>query len=214
MVYFKSEDVVGTRVSVLKGLYFIRRGVLDREKSVSDLYIVLAPLSREYLLETEVYREFFRLYRDRTVVIPSSYDDPSIYRILSREHNIKICWSEKPCVSIPVSVRRAAYLSREDLVWRGAREIVFIERSLRVDNEFWRDYPRRDMGVLDRIVVYHGTSDPIGISIDSVARVSLPYNYQGMLEVCDGELVMRILYMERSRDLVEKRVLLRPLYTT
>lgn len=166
------------RVVVIKNLSTSSR--VSSQDTEESLIILLGPLSKTLLLHKEIISELFGVYRERVVVIPSSYDDYAVYSILTREFNARIC-REKIRTNNNITIYCTSsrrFIDR--LEESDSNEIIFIERGLIVDPATSIFYSK---DLLKRVIFYHGTSGSPGVLIDRYLKLWIPFEYSAYVEI-------------------------------
>ncbi|MEL9929683.1 MAG: hypothetical protein QXJ51_03700 [Sulfolobales archaeon] len=183
------------RFAVVRGSTSLRSILKDLEEW--DLLILLGPLSRTLLLEQNLISRIFDIYKDRVIIIPSSYDDPSVYRIIVKAYNGIICRRELK--SSRMIIRCTSSLSDLERIIRDScrevRELVFIERSLRIDDNLGASSCE---DIMKRILIYHGTSGSPGIVVDRFLKIWISHGESVRILIDYDRRSLRIEFLERE----------------
>ncbi|MGC9010239.1 MAG: hypothetical protein ACP5I7_06475 [Sulfolobales archaeon] len=162
--------------------------------SEHDLIVLLGPHSKNLLLRKYFFRDIDSKCKNNCVIIPSSYDDTAVYKILEREYGMKIVWStyvHKELVVIN-SLHRdySKYIQYYSQNKSLKRIIVFIEASPKLK----KDLSYQNMEILNRLVVFHGVWGSPGVIIDDAIKISasLNYDHQVLIDYERRSLCMRI----------------------
>jgi len=154
-----------------------------------DLIVLLGPHSKNLLLRKYFFKDLDKC-KDNCLIIPSSYDDVAVYKILEREYGMKIIWNiyvHKDLILIN-SLHRDynKYLQNESI----KKFIVFIEASSKYKKELF--YQGEE--VLNKLVVFHGVWGDPGILVDDAVKISasLNFDHQIMVDYEKKTLCMRI----------------------
>lgn len=147
-----------------------------------DLKIFLGPHSQNLLFKRSLFRDPDKICESTCLVIPSSYDDTAVYKIMRREYKLDICWSKYLLnneIEIINSLSREyeKHLSTQSLL----RRIIFIEGLIRYAEKPSRIQINKD--ILDNIIVYHGVSSSSGIAIDDALKIQISFEHSGVIVI-------------------------------
>ncbi len=160
------------RISIYK---LEKCGSINELSEISNLRILLGPHSKNLLFKKYFFRYIDNLCRGNCVIIPSSYDDVAVYRILEREYNLKILWrnywiNDLLIINSPHK-NYATHLNNNI----AKRIVVFIEAH----PKFLKNLSQTHIygSLINKLIVYHGVWGSPGIYIDDLLKISASLNY-------------------------------------
>ena len=199
-----------TKILILRGSRYLRE--LLRNEPHIDLLIILGPLSKDLLINYDLYEEFFKKFHEKILVIPSSYDDYTIYNLLKRKYYIEICWTKKLARSLAdetyIKISREQYhdqISTYEDEEHDFIELRFIERSMATDERFWEKKIFDPHKIFRKMIVFHGVTEPAGIYIDDIIRISLSTEHEVLIEIMSEEIVLKIFREDIERKIIVKK---------